>query len=34
MSNVKQVSINGTTYNIGQAYAKQQKTLLNVVGAG
>ena len=34
MSNVKQVSINGTTYNIGQAYAKQQKTLLNLVGAG
>lgn len=33
MSNVKQVTIGGTSYNIGQAYAKSQKKLLSLIGA-
>ena len=33
MAEVKQVTINGETYNIAQAMAKQQKTLLTLVGA-
>lgn len=33
MSDVKSVNINGEVYNIAQAPAKQQKTLLTLVGA-